>query len=181
LLNLVRIQSEQKLTAGTKNQEHLLAISRRNTLPDKRTDVLVERGDQQVVLSTAKNAGSRFSDKGFNTLIKRARGDDALTSCVAMRSDLPPQLFDQLLAAASEKVRAKFQAEREFVAPDIDTVVGEVAGRIQASAATQPLSYAAAQVLVESLHRAGQLTTGKQQEFAVVGRFEETVAALSVM
>jgi hypothetical protein len=98
-----------------------------------------------------------------------------------MRSDLPPQLFDQLLAAASEKVRAKFQAEREFVAPDIDTVVGEVAGRIQASVATQPLSYAAAQVLVESLHRAGQLTTGKQQEFAVVGRFEETVAALSVM
>jgi uncharacterized protein (DUF2336 family) len=181
LLNLVRIHSEQKLTAGTKNQEHLLAISRRKTLPDKLTDVLVERGDQQVVLSTAKNAGSRFSDKGFNTLIKRARGDDALTSCVAMRSDLPPQLFDQLLAAASEKVRAKFQAEREFVAPDIDTVVGEVARRIQASAATQPLSYAAAQVLVESLHRAGQLTAGKQQEFAVVGRFEETVAALSVM
>ena len=58
--------------ARTKNQEHLLAISRRKSLPDNLTDVLVERGDQQVVLSTAKNAGSRFSDKGFNTLIKRA-------------------------------------------------------------------------------------------------------------
>jgi len=46
--------------ARTKNQEHLLAISRRKSLPDKLTDVLVERGDQQVVLSTAKNAGSRF-------------------------------------------------------------------------------------------------------------------------
>jgi len=33
-------------------QEHLLAISRRKTLPDKLTDVLVEHGDQQVVLST---------------------------------------------------------------------------------------------------------------------------------
>ncbi|MGB8068737.1 MAG: DUF2336 domain-containing protein, partial [Pseudolabrys sp.] len=61
---------------------------RRKTLPENLTEVLVERGDQQVVLSTAKNVGSGLSDKGFNTLIRRARGDDALTSCVAMRSDL---------------------------------------------------------------------------------------------
>jgi uncharacterized protein (DUF2336 family) len=167
--------------ARTKNQEHLLAISRRKSLPDKLTDVLVERGDQQVVLSTAKNAGSRFSDKGFNTLIKRAHGDDALTSCVAMRPDLPAQLFEQLLATASEKVRSKLHAEREFAKADIDTVVGEVAGQIQAAAVAQPLSYAAAQVLVESIHRAGQLTAGKLQEFAVAGRFEEMVAALSIM
>ncbi|MGE5774487.1 MAG: DUF2336 domain-containing protein, partial [Hyphomicrobiales bacterium] len=46
--------------ARTKNQEHLLAISRRKTLPESVTDVLVERGDQQVVLSTAKNNGARF-------------------------------------------------------------------------------------------------------------------------
>lgn len=114
--------------ARTKKQEQLLAISRRKTLPDKLTDVLVERGDQQVVLSTAKNAGSRFSDKG---LIKRAHGDDALTSCVAMRSDLPAQLFDQLLARASEKVRSKLQAEREFAKADINSVVGEVTERIR--------------------------------------------------
>jgi hypothetical protein len=36
-------------------------------------------------------------------------------------------------------------------------------------------------VLVESIHRAGQLTAGKLQEFAVAGRFEEMVAALSIM
>jgi uncharacterized protein (DUF2336 family) len=43
--------------ARTKNQEHLLAISRRKALPEALTEVLVERGDQQVVLSTAKNRG----------------------------------------------------------------------------------------------------------------------------
>src|SRR6185312_2312581 len=78
-------------------------------------------------------------------------------------------------------VRSNLQAEREFAKADIDAVVGEVTGRIQTSATTQPLSYAAAQVLVESMHRAGQLTAGKLQEFAVAGRFEEMVAALSVM
>jgi hypothetical protein len=65
--------------------------------------------------------------------------------------------------------------------PFTNTVVGEVADQIQAAAVTQPLSYAPAQVLVESIHRAGQLTAGKLQEFAVAGRFEEMVAALSIM
>jgi hypothetical protein len=36
-------------------------------------------------------------------------------------------------------------------------------------------------VLVESMHPAGLLTAGKLQEFAATGRFEEMVAALSVM
>ena len=167
--------------ARTKNQEHLLAISRRKTLTEELTDVLVERGDQQVVLSTVKNAGARFSGKGFEILIKRSHGDDALTSCVGVRPDLPPQLFEQLLAAASEKVRTTLVAEREYAKSDIDVVVGEVANRIQTEAATQPLSYATAQILVESMHQAGLLTAGKLQEFASAGRFEEMVAGLSLM
>jgi hypothetical protein len=133
------------------------------------------------VLSTAKNTGAKFSAKGFATLVARARGDDALTACVGMRADLPPQLLERLLAAASEKVRARLEAEREYAKSEIDRVVGEVATRIQAAVATQPLSYAAAQVLVESMHRAGLLTAGKLQEFASNGRFEEMVAALSLM
>jgi hypothetical protein len=72
-------------------------------------------------------------------------------------------------------------AEREYAKADIERAVDDVAGQIHAGAAGQPLSYAAAQVLVESLHQAGLLTTGKLQEFALAGRFEETVAALSVM
>jgi hypothetical protein len=61
-----------------------------------------------------------------------------------MRSDLPPQLFEQLLAAASEKVRVKLEAEREYAKSDIDKVVDEVAEKIQTGTATQPISYAAA-------------------------------------
>src|SRR5215471_10765273 len=167
--------------ARTKNQEHLLAISRRRTLPAVLTDVLVERGDQQVVLSTAKNSGAVFSSKGFDTLVKRSRGDDTLSFCVGVRPDLPPQLLEQLIAAASEKVAGKLVAEREFAKADIDRVVDEVAGRIHTEAAQQPLGYAAAQVLAESLQRAGLLTSAKLQEFAAAGRFEEIVACLSVL
>ncbi len=167
--------------AKTKNQEHLLAISRRKSLPKSLTDVLVERGDQQVVLSTAKNKGARFSGSGFATLVRRSNGDDQLAACVGARSDLPPALFEKLLDAASEKVRAKLEVERKFLNADIADVVGQVSASIRTAATDQPLSYAAAQVLAESLHRAGLLTPAKLEEFAIAERFEEIVAALSVM
>lgn len=167
--------------ARTKNQEHLLAISRRKKLPEALTDVLVERGDQQVVLSTAKNAGAKFSGKGFGIMVKRSHGDDQLAACVGSRPDLPPQLFEQLLEAASETVRAKLVAERTHAKSDVDSVVGDVTDRLRTEAATQPLNYAAAQVLIELMHQAGLLTAAKVEEFASAGRFEEIVAALSIM
>ena len=53
-------------------------------------------------------------------MIKRSQGDDQLAACVGARADLPPQLFEQLLEAASETVRAKLVAERKYAASDID-------------------------------------------------------------
>jgi uncharacterized protein (DUF2336 family) len=168
--------------AGTKSQEHLLAISRRKALPEAVTDVLVERGDQQIVLSTVRNPGARFSSRGFGMLVERASGDDQLAACVGTRPDLPPRLFEQLLAAASETVRSKLEAEKAHAKDDIARVVAGVSERIEARAAiTQSPAYATAQVLVESLYEARQLTAAKLDGFAKAGRFEEIVAALSVM
>ena len=52
--------------AKTKGQDHLLAISQRAQLSENVTDVLVERGNKKVVISTAANAGARFSDFGYS-------------------------------------------------------------------------------------------------------------------
>lgn len=167
--------------AETKSQEHLLAISRRKTLAEAVTDVLVERGDQQVVLSTARNTGAKFSNKGFKILVKRSDGDDRLAICVGTRPDLPPQLFEQLLKAASETVRSKLQAENPAAKRDIHRVVTDVTTQIQTQAISQSSEYATAQVLINSLNVVGQLNAAKLEEFAKADRFEEVVVALSFM
>src|SRR5262252_10703007 len=41
--------------ARTKSQDHLLAISRRRSLGENVTDILVERGNREVVQATAEN------------------------------------------------------------------------------------------------------------------------------
>ncbi len=167
--------------AETKSQDHLLAISRRKALGETVTDILVERGDQRVVLSTAQNAGAKFSNKGFAVLITRAKVDDRLAICVGSRADVPEKLFQQLLDSASSMVRAKLEAESPHLKHDIERSVTDIAARIETHAAVLSPKYAAAHVLVESLNQAGKLNTEKLEAFATADRYEDTVAALALM
>ncbi len=167
--------------AVTKTQDHMLAISRRKTLSEPVTDVLVKRGDHDVLLSTVRNVGARFSRNSFAVLVKRAEGDDTLVGCVGRRPDLPAPLFERLLEAASDAVRAALQAERGHESPEIERAVEEVADAIRSEAATQTQAHAAARVRVHSLNRAGKLNWAKLEEFAKAGRSEELAVALALM
>jgi uncharacterized protein (DUF2336 family) len=167
--------------AKTKSQEHMLSISRRKTIPEALTDILVERGDPQILLSTVQNAGAKFSNSGFATLIDRSHGDDLLATNVGRRPDLPLQLFEQLIEVASDTVRSKLAAESPGVRHNVHRVVNDVAAQIKTRAASQPPIYAAAQVLVESLQKSGHLDAEKLEAFAEADRYEEVIAALAVM
>ncbi len=139
-------------TARSKSQEHLLAISRRKSLSEVVTDVLVERGNKYVVLSTAKNSGAKFSAAGYSRLIKRSDGDDALAECVGARPDIPYPLFLNLLATASEMVRSKLVAENPTLKHEIRQAVATVSDNMRNGAPARSTNYAAAKILVQSLH-----------------------------
>src|SRR6195256_4060218 len=81
--------------ARMKGQGHLLAMSERPTLSPGITEIIVRRGDREVVRRAAGNAGAAFSKAGYSALIKRAGQDGVLTLTVGQREDLSaPQLKD---------------------------------------------------------------------------------------
>src|ERR1700722_5616297 len=97
------LQASERLEAAAlvanacaKSQSHLLAISKRKSLEERVTDVLVTRGDGEVVNSVATNTGARFSEFGFLHLIQRADGDSVLAGQLGLRKDIPRHLFQQL-------------------------------------------------------------------------------------
>jgi hypothetical protein len=143
--------------------------------------VLVQRGNQRVVLSTAENGGARFSDLGFAILVQRSAGDDRLAACVGSRPEIPPHLFLELLAKASHIVRAKLEVEHPREQREVRQVVEEVAEHIRTEALDGLPDHAAARALVESLHRSGALDDDKLRTFAKDGRPEEITAALALM
>jgi uncharacterized protein (DUF2336 family) len=165
-------------TAKTKGQPHLLAISTRPSLSQSVTDVLVERGDQGVVISVAKNAGARFSDSGFEVLVRRSENDDVLAEHVGARADIPAPHLLTLVTKASDAVRNKLTAANPQAAELIKNVLDNVADQIGAAAARD---YTAAKSSVGGLVSARQLGEDHVCAFAKSGKFEETVLALSVL
>ncbi len=120
--------------ARRKSQDHLLAIAGRAILDELVTDVLVERGDRRVLVRTAANKGAKLSDTGFSVLVRRSDGDGELAMCVGSRTEIPRHLFRQLIATASETVRAKLTATHPDAFERIRDVVAEVAGEAEADA-----------------------------------------------
>jgi len=120
--------------ASTKSQSHLLAISKRRRLSDRVTDVLIDRGDRHVLASTAGNAGSTFSSRGYRQLVDKAHGDLQLASCIWARPDVPRQELMRLFSQATEDVRAKLEAARPQEAKSIRGAVAAVGDTIQEAA-----------------------------------------------
>jgi uncharacterized protein (DUF2336 family) len=169
------------VSAGTKSQEHLYAIAQRRSLSEAVTDVLVERGDREVVHSVVRNIGARFSDAGFRMLVKRSTDDDALATEVGLRSDIPRPHFLLLLEKASTEVRARLSAENPQAGSAIEGVVAEVVGGIRTEARNASPDFAAAQAAVERQNRIRRIGEAEIYQYARDRKFEETAIALSIM
>ena len=167
--------------ASNKSQQHLAAIAERKSLSEAVTEVLVARGDRQVVQSVARNTGARFSDAGFRMLVKRSSGDDALAMQVGARRDVPRQHFLRLLQEASAAVRSRLAAENPGAGGALETVLSEVVGGIRSETRKVSSDYAAAHTRVEALHQARRLGESEIHGFARERKFEETAIALSLL
>ncbi len=168
-------------SARTKSQEHLLAISRRRIIAEPITDVLVERGNRDVAVSTAANAGAKFSEFGYSTLVQRAQGDGELALAVWVRPEIPRQHLLQLFAQASESVRQKLGVADRIKAAALQDLIAEASNRIQTEIREMSNDYLAAKVHITALHRAGKLDEAQLAQFAKTGKFDEVTIALSVL
>ncbi|MBB4304852.1 uncharacterized protein (DUF2336 family) [Rhodobium orientis] len=123
--------------AEMKGQDHLMAISRRKALSERVTDILVARGETQVLHSVTRNVGARFSEATFETLIERSEGDDELQSNIVERADLTEPLANRLRPFLSEMLREKLD-EAQLNASDttfhaaVSTTVRRVENKLKA-------------------------------------------------
>jgi uncharacterized protein (DUF2336 family) len=167
--------------ARTKSQPHLLAISKRKSLEHAVTDVLVTRGNREVVNSVAKNDGARFSGFGFLHMIKRAEGDSILAEQLGLRKDIPRHLFQQLIAKASDDVRKRLERERPAMVGQIQTSVTDVTGALHSKFGPASKSYFIAKRAVATQHRCGNLNENSIFEYARSHKYEEVTIGLSLL
>jgi uncharacterized protein (DUF2336 family) len=171
--------SEKQLIeiAGSRGQQHLLAISARKTLNETLTEVLIRRGDACVFNALAQNAGARFSESGYATLVGKAERDESLTERLGLRLDIPAKLLRKVLAMATDAVWLRLSTATRQVANEkahSPTMAGSVAP-------STPIDYTEVMNEVVALNRAGKLKDPTVNRFAVRGDHDKVVAALAFM
>jgi uncharacterized protein (DUF2336 family) len=124
-------ENDLVLLAEQRGQEHLGALSRRRTLSERVTDVIVRRGDTGVVRIVAENDGARFSQAGFSQLVEKARIDVILQRMLQARCDIPAREMTILVEIAREKVRESLKRESDGPTEElIDTTINKVAANL---------------------------------------------------
>lgn len=168
-------------TARNKSQAHLMAISTRRVLSGAVTDVLVLRGNDEVIHSTVNNPGAEFSERGFTRLVHRAENDDDLATCIGLRPTIPRHLYLKLIAKASESVRERLEAANPQQAGEVPTAVREATRRARSAPSAITRETAIAHALVKSLYEDGRLDEHQVTAFAEAGKFDEANAAVAAL
>ena len=167
-------------TARNKSQAHLLAISTRRVLSGAVTDVLVLRGNEEVIQSTVNNPGAEFSERGFTRLVDRAEGDDNLATCIGLRPTIPRHLYLKLIAKASVAVRGRLEAANPPLG-DVPTAVREATRMVRTAPSAITRETVISHALVKSLFEDGRLDEHQVAMFAEAGKFDEVNAAIAAL
>jgi uncharacterized protein (DUF2336 family) len=165
---------------NTKSQAHLFATAGRKQLDIPVTDVLVRRGDRNVLNRLVKNSGAVFSEMSFTTLVERAEGNDSFALELGRRLDIPLRLFRELLKRATEFVRAKLLALAGENQAEIQSVLVQVSDQLTTET-NASRDYTAANQLVRVLLEKALLNQDAILSFLRENKYEEVVAALSLL
>jgi uncharacterized protein (DUF2336 family) len=167
--------------ARSRSQAHLLAISERQTLSEGLTDVLLDRGETQVLRAVARNAGARFSTSGVDKLVTLAKSDDFLAVSVIARRDMSPVQLKRVIAAASIKVRERLSRQNPHMARFVNEAVTAAAEETHRTVRSVARRLEEARILVGNLFRSGLLNEAAIMRFAQKQQFEEALVALALL
>lgn len=117
--------------ASSGSQTHLEAIAGRDAIGPDVTDIVVQRGNGQVVRTLASNHGAQFSRFGMRTMIGKAEHDEQLKELLVGRADLSLEAIGQLLPIVSQQLAARIRSSDMNLSPTVvqDQVVNWVSDR----------------------------------------------------
>ena len=167
--------------AMAKGQSHLLAIAKRTSLSEALTDLLVERGDRQVIGRLSENAGAEFSEKAFAHLVDHVDTDETLLEKLGLRIDIPLHIFRRLLARATDALRTRlFSLATSEKRNDILDALANAPNEIIDDTEIDR-DFVSAQRVIQLMQENGELDQFSLLEFVRTRRYAKAVTALATL
>lgn len=170
--------------AYTKSQAHLMAIAGRRKINPVVAEALIRRGDSEVALKVAANAGAAFSSAGFSKLVRRALDSKSLAEKVSVRDDIPPELYEYLVMRATEKVKKHLVATcKPEMRQRIETLLTRVSDHVVKQGANAPRPKTGSFAVMLPKRDLTSLRTQLDEEVATGGADEivQTLAKLAAI
>lgn len=164
--------------ARIKGQDHLLALSARDNLPEAVTNVIIDRGETKVIRRLASNATARFSESGYSGIVARAELDDELVEILGLRLDLPVKFLRDLLRRAKDAVRARLLA---IAPPALQEEIRRVLDDIVREKNAPTRNFDVAEQLVRLMKELNELDDAAVFLFAEARKFDEIAASLAIL
>jgi uncharacterized protein (DUF2336 family) len=98
-------------------QGHLTAITRREAVPERVSDTIVRRGDDETVASLIRNDGAQIARAAYEQVTRRAEVSQTLQGPLAEREDTPIDLLNDLMTVVENSVRQKIEERFDQVDP----------------------------------------------------------------
>ncbi|MBN9543283.1 MAG: DUF2336 domain-containing protein [Alphaproteobacteria bacterium] len=95
------------IVESTKKLSRLVAVSKRQNLPEIISEKIVDRGIEEVTSSLIHNKTAKINDKSFNKIIKQYQESGEIMSALVDRGGLSPVTIEKLVSVVSDEMKRK--------------------------------------------------------------------------
>jgi len=166
--------------AGAGDQNHLRAISRRVTVPERVSEAIVERGDDATLVVLLRNDGAALSRAAHEAAVDRAAVNPDLHEAVVDRHALPPDLLNEMYFVVEARLRDRILAKNAELDPaQLDAALASGRKRVAARDGAFPPDYAQAEAAVRAMKASGGIGPSTLAAFLRNGETTKFLVALS--
>lgn len=145
--------------AKSRGQEHLRAISERQTVSEAVTDTIVERGDDQTLGVLLRNDGARLSRESHETAVRRASVNPDLHEAVVDRKSLPADLLNEMYFVVEARLRTQILQRNGDIDPaTLDRALEKSWMTVAPKVGGLPPDYEAIRLEVDELRQQNRIT-----------------------
>lgn len=147
---------QEIITAG--KQQHMQAISTRETLSSEVTSDLVDHANDQTLVTLVSNQGARFNRQSMQKMVSRSETVTALQAPLVEHQDLPADLMNEMYLFAEKTVRERILTRNQEIDPKtLEEALAKAKAKTNEKSEKLPEGYQKARFFIDGLHAKGQL------------------------
>jgi len=141
-----------------RSQQHMMAITRRYEISARISEALVERGEDNVVVSLLENTRAEIGEETYEKIAIRAEDSVVLQKPLIRREQVPLDILNELYFKVEGDLRREILARSEGASThDLSVALLKTRRRWLQKYGGLPQDYEAARAEIDGLHRRGEL------------------------